>query len=82
MKNLFRQNNKRGFLGEFGSATDATSLAALDDILNYVDANSDVWLGWTYWAAGPWWGNYFMSIEPENGNDRLQMSVLLQHLDN
>ena len=38
--------------------------------------NSDVWLGWTYWAAGAWWGDYPMSVEPKNGADRGQMIVL------
>ena len=33
-------------------------------------------LGFTYWAGGPWWGSYPMSIEPQNGLDALQMSVV------
>ncbi len=76
-----RENNRRGFLGEFASAADATSLAALDDILKHLDSNSDVWTGWTYWAAGPWWGpNYFASVEPAaDGKDRPQMATLLTH---
>ncbi|MGI4801841.1 MAG: cellulase family glycosylhydrolase [Janthinobacterium lividum] len=30
----------------------------------------------TYWAGGPWWGTYAMSVEPLNGVDRPQMTVL------
>jgi trimeric autotransporter adhesin len=34
----------------------------------------------TYWAGGPWWGNYMFSIEPQNGVDKPQMTILVQHL--
>jgi len=36
-------------------------------------------IGGTYWAAGPWWGNYPLSVEPRNGQDRPQMAVLLKY---
>jgi endoglucanase len=74
-----RLNNKRAFLGEFGSSTNATCLAAIDNILTHLDQNSDVYLGWTYWAAGPWWGNYPFSVEPIDGVDRPQMTPLSSH---
>ena len=73
-------HNKRGFLGEFGTSDNDNCLAALDDMLEYIDDNSDVWLGWTYWAAGPWWGDYMFSIEPKNGQDRPQMAILEKHI--
>jgi hypothetical protein len=38
--------------------------------------NNDVWLGWTWWAAGPWWGEYMFTVEPKNGQDRPQMAIL------
>lgn len=75
-----RENGFRGFLGEFASGTDARSLAALEDLLLHVEANADVWLGWTYWSAGPWWGDYFFSLEPRPGYERPQMEVLQRHL--
>jgi endoglucanase len=31
---------------------------------------------WTYWAGGPWWGNYALSAEPKNGVDAPIMAVL------
>lgn len=80
LTNWLRNYHKHAFLGEFGASSNATCLAALDDLLTYLDKNSDVFLGWTYWAAGPWWGDYFMSIEPNNGADRPQMTVLSRHL--
>jgi endoglucanase len=77
-----RNYNKRGFLGEFGISVSEDCQAALDDMLTYVDENSDVWLGWSYWAAGPWWGDYMFSIEPRNGEDRPQMDILEKHMGN
>lgn len=78
--NWLRQHKKRGFLGEFGAGASATCLAALSDMLAHVHANPDVWLGWAYWAAGPWWGNYFTSLEPRNGVDAPQMASLAPYL--
>jgi endoglucanase len=76
-----RANGRKGFLGEFGAGTSTVCQSALDDILYHLEANADVYLGWTYWAGGPWWGNYYFSLEPTNGVDRPQMTVLLRHLD-
>jgi endoglucanase len=79
-----RRHGLVGFLGEFASGTDERSLAALEDLLSYLRQNSDVWLGWTYWTAGPWWGDYPFSIEPsqQDGSQlcRPQMQVLERHL--
>ncbi len=76
-----REHGYRAFLGEVGSAANDTCLAAIDDMLSYMSSNDDVWLGWTWWAAGPWWGNYFMSIEPSNGQDKPQMETLALYLN-
>ena len=59
-------NSHRLFLGEIGVDTQATSLAALDNTLNFIKQHTDVWQGVTYWAGGPWWGTYMFSIEPQN----------------
>ena len=68
------------FLGEVGVGGDQTSVAALDNMLTYMQSHGDVWQGATYWAGGPWWGNYMYSIEPVNGVDKPQMDVLQNHL--
>ena len=70
----------RLFLGEVGVDTDPASLKALDNMLGYVKQHTDVWSGVTYWAGGPWWGNYIFSIEPQNGVDKPQMGILTSHL--
>ena len=74
-----RQNGKRGFLGEFAGAQNSTCYAALDDMLTFIDSNLDVWMGWTFWSAGPWWGDYMYSLEPSNGQDKPQMAILAKH---
>jgi endoglucanase len=74
-----RANKKKGFLGEFGIAHNETCMNALDKMLAYIHENGDVWLGWTYWAAGPWWGNYMFSVEPQGGIDKPQMAILQKY---
>lgn len=77
-----RRHHKRGFLGEFGAGSNPTCLTALDSMLGFIDNNRDVWLGWTYWAAGAWSPSYFTSVQPVNGADPPQMQVLLKHVAN
>ena len=50
-----RARGLKAFLGEFASGSDSTSLRALNDLLSEIEQNDDVWLGWSAWAAGPWW---------------------------
>lgn len=76
-----RANHKRGWLGEFAGGTSPTCLAAVDRMLDQIDANADVYVGWTWWGAGPWWGNYMFTVEPDGtGADRPQMNILTRHL--
>lgn len=75
-----RLHHQRGFLGEFGAADNPMALAAADDMLGDMEANRDVWVGYAWWAAGPWWGDYMFSLEPKNGKDRPQMAMLRPHL--
>jgi len=73
-------NGKRGFLGEFAGADNATCKAAVINMLQYMQTNNNVWIGWTWWAAGPWWEDYMYTIEPKAGVDRPQMSWLAPFL--
>ncbi|TJZ59929.1 hypothetical protein FAZ15_13645 [Sphingobacterium olei] len=73
-----KENNLRGFLGEYGVPDDDPRwLVTLDKMLEYLKANG---VNGTYWAAGPWWNKYKLAIEPRNGMDRPQLSVLLKYL--
>jgi len=75
-----RLHHQRGFLGEFGSAGNLTAAAATDDMLRYMEINHDIWVGYTWWAAGAWWGDYIFTLEPKDGKDRPQMATLRPHL--
>jgi endoglucanase len=75
-----RRHGKRGFLGEFGGGSDPVCLAALDRMLRFMTEGHDVWLGWTYWAAGPWPRSYFTSVQPVEGRDTPQMQLLMKHV--
>jgi 20S proteasome alpha/beta subunit len=68
------------FLGEFGISSDAMSLAALNNMLSFMQQHSGVWEGGTYWAAGAWWGSYMYSVEPTQGVDKPQMGILDQYV--
>ena len=76
-----RQTGNRGFLGEFGGSERAECLMALDNVLSFLGSNKDVWAGWTYWAAGPAWGDNMLSVEPRGDVDRPQMTVLRRYLE-
>lgn len=62
-----RANKKRGMIGEYAGGDNATCLAALEGGIKYLAANSDVWYGALWWAAGPWWGDYIFTAEPPSG---------------
>jgi endoglucanase len=80
-----RKNRVRGFIGEYGVPdTDTRWLITMDRFLAYLNANN---ISSAYWSAGPWWGRYALSIEPEGLDpkapqaavDRPQMIVLRQY---
>jgi len=85
------QHGVKGFLGEYGIPnTDGTNdndglwLTVLDNALSYMRQNAGTIIGGTYWASGPWWGNYALSAEPSNlgqpsQQDAVQMSVLQKY---
>ena len=76
-----RENNKVGFIGEFGGGKNARCAGAIANLVEEIGENKDVVLGWTYWAAGPWWPtDYFTSIEPEENEDAPQLVALLPHI--
>lgn len=75
-----RAQGALAWLGEVVAASNPTCDAAVDDVLTTLEANADVWMGWAWWAAGPWWGDYIYSIEPVDGADAPQMEILRSHL--
>ncbi len=81
-----RTNHRRGFLGEFAVANSTIGPGigdeAISNMLTHVRVNSDVWLGWTWWAARPWWGEYQFTLEPTSNFtvDRPAMAPLRNFL--
>ena len=71
-------NNQQLLLGEFGVDGSEGCLAVLDSMLTSMQGSA--WRGWSYWAAGSWWGSYPFSIQPLNGVDKPQMAVLAPYL--
>ncbi len=79
-----RTQNAKAFLGEIGWANNSTCMTEGNAITKYMSDNRDAWSGYTYWAAGPWWGEYMYTLEPTGlgtatVNDRAQLSILLQY---
>lgn len=63
-----RENRVRGFVGEYGVPnTDTRWLITMDRFLVFLNANN---ISSTYWSAGPWWGGYSLSVEPEGLDDK------------
>jgi endoglucanase len=61
-----RANNVRGFVGEFGvPTTDARWLPLVEQVVAVMDGAD---LGGCYWAAGEWWGDYKLSVQPATPN--------------
>ena len=75
-----RRHHARAFLGEFGVGANEAGRKAVEDMLADMEKNRDVWLGFAWWSAGPWWGDYMFSVEPDGGRDKPQMSYLRPHL--
>jgi endoglucanase len=73
-----RSHKLKAFLGEFGAGPDRISLKALANIVREVENNRDVWIGWTAWAAGPWWpdGEAFRLSPSTSGELPPQMKLL------
>lgn len=66
--NWLRANGKLGVLGEFAGGPNSQCLSAVTGLLDHLKANSDVWQGAMWWAAGPWWpASTYSSFEPPSG---------------
>jgi endoglucanase len=50
-----RENCKKLFLSELGvHSNDPNGASQVSDLLNYLNLNGDVWLGWTPWTLSPY----------------------------
>ncbi|MFN8523724.1 MAG: glycoside hydrolase family 5 protein [Chloroflexota bacterium] len=73
------ERDAMGIITEYGVPdTDPRWLAVADQFLAAVSAGKRLH-GAMYWAAGPWWAEYPLSLEPRGGRDRPQMSVVAKY---
>ncbi len=70
------ENGFKGFLGEFGGTSSPECLTGLMQMAGALNARPGTWIGWTAWAAGDWWGNYPLSLQPVGSIDKPQTKVL------
>jgi endoglucanase len=76
-----RTHKKKGFLGEFGAGANDNCQAGLSAMLQHLNDNAHLWVGWAYWAAGPWWPpEYPLSLQPVDGKERPQMETLRKYM--
>ena len=69
-----KQRRVRGIITEFGVPNDDPRWLELTErLLSYLAQQN---IPWTYWAGGPWWGDYRLSSEPKNGINAPIMAVL------
>lgn len=70
----------RGFIGEHGAPDFSPSaIVATDNLLTYLNQNC---IPSTYWAGGPWWGEYALALDVKSNKPRPQLPVLLKHAGN
>ena len=75
------RRNAIGFIGEFGIPANAGDDVRWQETLRvFVRELKRLEMPGCYWAGGPWWANYPLSIEPRGGVDRAQMTVLREAL--
>ncbi len=72
-----KEKNVKGIITEYGvPSKDKTALGMMRNMLQLID-NSEVLIGAIYWASGPRWGDYPLSVEPDKyGNFPEQINVL------
>lgn len=72
-----QENGKVGILGEFSGGPNSVCEEAITGMLDYLQENSDVWLGALWWAGGPWWGTTYYTFEPPSGAGYVYYDALL-----
>jgi endoglucanase len=74
------EHERRGYLGEFNGGNNDTCRSGVQRMLEHVESTPEVYVGWAYWAAGPWWGEHPRALEPKQGQAAPQMAWLLRWL--
>lgn len=67
-------HNLKGMITEYGAPDGWEQV--IQNFLAALDADPNV-VGGTYWAAGPWWGSYPLSLEPNKDGSQKPMEKLV-----
>ena len=76
-----QRHDKIGMFTEYGVPPNPCWEETLSIFMQKISINPHI-IGGIYWAAGPFWGDYPLSIEPENNKDKPQMSILEKYPSN
>jgi endoglucanase len=69
------------FLGEAGVSDDPQCIKEMSDMMQFMENHSEVWLGWTLWGAGPWWGDYYLEINPQGSEHDPAIDALMEYME-
>lgn len=77
-----RQQGRQAYMGEFGVTRAPACIQTAQQMTQSIDKNSDVWIGWAYWAGGDFWpAEEALNIQPTATGDRPQLAGLRASLD-
>lgn len=71
------EHNQQLFLGEFGVAATEDCMQVLERFLGLMQG--PMWKGWTYWAAGGWWGTYPFALNTNATTPSAQWAPLKEY---
>lgn len=64
-----RSNKRQTSIGEIGAGNGQDCIDIVCSVLDTLNDNADVYVGWTSWAAGNWWDDYELTQVPKDGQD-------------
>lgn len=78
-----KKNRVKVFVSEFGAPNTPTCAKSLTDFLNYLEAHTDVFVGWTAWSGGHAWNaapGYLLGLSPDQSANPLIEKVYTRFL--
>jgi endoglucanase len=66
---FLKSHKRQAFIGELGAGNGQDCVKIVCDVLDTLNNNADVFVGWTSWAAGNFWPDYELTQVPTNGQD-------------
>lgn len=74
---FLRENGRQGLISESGASNAASCMTAFCAQNTFINANSDVFVGFVAWAAGSFSSSYVLSLTPSKQNGRFVDSKLM-----